>query len=68
MQATACIWRPHFPSWQTADRDSGWQLCGSTVTQVKKPGRVKGRGELYVRFDTLTLPNGVCRDFVPDGR
>src|SRR5262249_15074203 len=21
-----------------------------TVTQVKKPGRVKGRGELYVRF------------------
>jgi len=34
-----------------------------TVTQVKKPGRVKGRGELYVRFDTLTLPNGVCRDF-----
>src|SRR4051794_30758422 len=22
-----------------------------TVTQVKKPGRVKGRGELYVRFD-----------------
>jgi len=34
-----------------------------TVTQVKKPGRVKGRGELYVRFDTLTLPNGVTRDF-----
>ena len=34
-----------------------------TVTQLKKPGRVKGRGELYVRFDTLTLPNGVTRDF-----
>ena len=34
-----------------------------TVTQVKKPGRAKGRGELYVRFDTLTLPNGVSRDF-----
>ena len=34
-----------------------------TVTQVKRPGRVKGRGELYVRFDTLTLPNGVTRDF-----
>jgi hypothetical protein len=34
-----------------------------TVTQIKKPGRVKGRGELYVRFDTLTLPNGVTRDF-----
>ena len=34
-----------------------------TVTQLKRPGRVKGRGELYVRFDTLTLPNGVTRDF-----
>src|ERR1041385_4211913 len=34
-----------------------------TVTQIKKPGRVKGRGELFVRFDSLTLPNGVTRDF-----
>lgn len=34
-----------------------------TVTQIRKPGRMKGRGELYVRFDTLTLPNGVTRDF-----
>src|SRR6266852_3426335 len=34
-----------------------------TVTQVKRPGRVKGRGELFVRFDSLTLPNGVTRDF-----
>ena len=34
-----------------------------TVTQIKKPGRVKGRAELYVRFDSLTLPNGVTRDF-----
>jgi hypothetical protein len=34
-----------------------------TVTEVKRPGRVKGRGELFVRFDTLTLPNGVTRDF-----
>lgn len=34
-----------------------------TVTQVKRPGRVHGRGELYVRFDSLTLPNGVTRDF-----
>jgi type IV secretion system protein VirB10 len=33
------------------------------VTEVKRPGRVKGRGELYVRFDTITLPNGVTRDF-----
>jgi len=34
-----------------------------TVTQVKRPGRVHGRGILYVRFDSLTLPNGVTRDF-----
>src|SRR5207247_3698454 len=34
-----------------------------TVTQIRKPGRVKGRGELFVRFDSLTLPNGVSRDF-----
>jgi len=34
-----------------------------TVTSVKRPGRVKGRGELSVRFDSLTLPNGITRDF-----
>jgi type IV secretion system protein VirB10 len=34
-----------------------------TVTVVKRPGRVKGRGELFLRFDSLTLPNGVTRDF-----
>ena len=33
------------------------------MTEVKRPGRVKGRGELYLRFDVLTLPNGVTRDF-----
>ncbi len=34
-----------------------------TVTTIKRPGRIKGKGELYVRFDSLTLPNGVTRDF-----
>lgn len=34
-----------------------------TVTQVKRPSRVKGKGELYLRFDSLTLPNGVTREF-----
>jgi type IV secretion system protein VirB10 len=34
-----------------------------TLTEVKRPGRVKGRGEIYLRFDSLTLPNGVTRDF-----
>jgi hypothetical protein len=34
-----------------------------TVTEVKRPGLVKGRGELFLRFDSLTLPNGITRDF-----
>jgi type IV secretion system protein VirB10 len=32
------------------------------VSQSKQAG-VKSKGELYLRFDTLTLPNGVSRDF-----
>jgi len=31
------------------------------VTQVKRPGRVKGRAELGLRFDEITLPNGVTK-------
>jgi type IV secretion system protein VirB10 len=38
-------------------------FVNGTVTAVKRPGRVKGRGELYVRFDSLILPNGTARDF-----
>jgi type IV secretion system protein VirB10 len=34
-----------------------------TVTEVKRPGRVKGRGSLFVRFDSLILPNGTTREF-----
>ena len=37
-----------------------------TITEVKRPGRAKGRGELRVRFDSLILPNGVSRDFRAD--
>ncbi len=40
----------------------GTSVAG-TVTNLKRPGRVKGKGELYVRFDTMILPNGVSRDF-----
>jgi len=32
------------------------------VTQTKRPGRVSGKGELFIRFHSLTLPNGVTRD------
>jgi len=38
-------------------------FVNGTVTQLKRAGRIKGRAELYVRFDSLTLPNGVTRDF-----
>ena len=34
-----------------------------TITEVKRPGKLKGRGEFHLRFDSLTLPNGVTRDF-----
>jgi hypothetical protein len=40
----------------------GSQVTG-TLTLVKPPGRLANKGELYVRFDSLTLPNGVTRDF-----
>ncbi len=41
---------------------AGSSIAG-TVTNMKRPGRVKGKGELFVRFDTLILPNGTSRDF-----
>ncbi|MDZ7637615.1 MAG: hypothetical protein U5J83_05105 [Bryobacterales bacterium] len=34
-----------------------------TITTTKRPGRVKGKGEMHLRFDSVTLPNGVTRDF-----
>jgi type IV secretion system protein VirB10 len=34
-----------------------------TISRVKRPGRVKGRGEFYLIFDSITLPNGTTRDF-----
>jgi type IV secretion system protein VirB10 len=32
-----------------------------TVTEVIRPGRLKGRAKLGLRFDDLTLPNGTTR-------
>lgn len=40
----------------------GSYVTGS-LTEVKRAGRVKGTSDLFVRFDSLTLPNGVTRDF-----
>lgn len=34
-----------------------------TITRTKPAGKVVGKGELYIRFDSLILPNGVSRDF-----
>jgi type IV secretion system protein VirB10 len=34
-----------------------------TITDAHRPGKIKGRGEFRLRFDSLTLPNGVTRDF-----
>jgi type IV secretion system protein VirB10 len=34
-----------------------------TITHVKPQGKISGKGQLYIRFDSLTLPNGVSRDF-----
>jgi hypothetical protein len=33
------------------------------ITKAKQAGKVVGKGELYIRFDSLILPNGVSRDF-----
>jgi type IV secretion system protein VirB10 len=38
------------------------------VTEVKRPGRIKGKGYLAVRFDDILLPNGVKRDFIASFR
>jgi len=31
------------------------------LTEVKRPGRVKGKAQLGLRFDSITLPDGVTR-------
>jgi hypothetical protein len=34
-----------------------------TITSIQRPGKLKGRGEFHLRFDSMTLPNGTTRDF-----
>ena len=41
----------------------GTYVSGS-VTSSKRPGRVKGRGELFLRFEQMILPNGIIRDLI----
>lgn len=40
----------------------GTYVSGS-ITSSKRPGRVKGKGELYLRFEQMIMPNGTIRDF-----
>ena len=41
-------------------------IIKGTVTQVERPGRVKGRGRIAFRFESVLLPNGVNRDLVAE--
>ena len=34
-----------------------------TVVEAERAGKVKGKSSLNIRFDSVTLPNGVTRDF-----
>ncbi len=38
-------------------------FVNGTITISKPAGKIKGKGELYIRFDSLTLPSGATRDF-----
>jgi type IV secretion system protein VirB10 len=40
-----------------------WSDVAGTITRAKQAGKVSGKGKLYLRFDSLILPNGVSRDF-----
>lgn len=35
-----------------------------TVTDTKRPGRVKGKGQIRLQFEQMILPNGTIREFV----
>jgi type IV secretion system protein VirB10 len=42
-------------------RDS---VIRGTVTEVVRPGKIKGRGRLALRIDSVQLPNGVSRNLI----
>ena len=35
-----------------------------TVTDTKRPGRIKGKGQIRLQFEQMILPNGTIREFV----
>jgi hypothetical protein len=54
-----------YPIWiqQRLVIPKGSMIRGS-ITEVKRPGRIKGKGHLAVRFDDILLPNGITREFI----
>jgi type IV secretion system protein VirB10 len=38
-------------------------FVNGTITVSKPAGKAKGKGELFIRFDSLTLPSGATREF-----
>ncbi len=59
----------HYPVWiqQRLVIPRGSAIRG-TVTEVVRPGRIKGKGRIAIRFDDILLPNGVKRDIVASFR
>jgi len=53
----------NYPIWmqQRLVIPKGSEIRG-TLTDVVRPGRVKGQGRLVIRFDDILLPNGIKRD------
>jgi len=43
-------------------------IVKGSVTHVQRPGRIRGKGRLAVRFDSVLLPNGVLRELAADLR
>lgn len=39
-----------------------------SVTHVQRPGRLKGKARIALRFETLLLPNGISRDLIVELR
>lgn len=58
-----------YPIWyqQKLVIPKGSEIRG-TLTEVVRPGRIKGKGRLAFRFDDLLLPNGVKRELVASFR
>jgi type IV secretion system protein VirB10 len=43
-------------------------LVRGTVTHVVRPGRIKGKGQMAIRFENVLLPNGVSRPLIASFR